>query len=200
MGALGSPDEIEEVIAQASRRRRMMTADGVAGLLMVTIAERTRLKLKTIGACDISKAERGKIAKERKRERDRSRQEQRRRAAGRKDRKSYAGQSLSTLKPWEAVGMSRATWYRQRETRVSRIDINRKGDTPESHRRRSMHSPRARRVTHAMSDASPSPVPPSLPSTVGEAGRVGVRGMIPRRGCQGAGPHGSGDKSSEEAA
>ncbi len=52
------------------------------------------------------------MATERRRERDRQRHEARRRAAGAVDRETYEAQSASRNKPWEAVGMSRASWYR----------------------------------------------------------------------------------------
>ena len=45
-------------------------------------------------------------------ERHRDRETARRRAAGAVDRETYESQSLSRQKPWEALGMSRATWYR----------------------------------------------------------------------------------------
>lgn len=52
------------------------------------------------------------MATERRRERDRQRHETRRRAAGAVDRETYEAHSASRNKPWEAVGMSRASWYR----------------------------------------------------------------------------------------
>jgi len=45
-------------------------------------------------------------------ERHRDRDTARRRAAGAVDRKTYESQSVSRQKPWVALGMSRATWYR----------------------------------------------------------------------------------------
>ncbi len=45
-------------------------------------------------------------------ERDRKRKETSRRAAGAVDRKTYESRSAARLRPWEALGMSRATWYR----------------------------------------------------------------------------------------
>ncbi len=48
----------------------------------------------------------------RRRERDRRRDEARRRAAGAIDRETYEANSVSRQKPWEALGMSRASWYR----------------------------------------------------------------------------------------
>nr|MBP6520281.1 hypothetical protein [Shewanella sp.] len=45
-------------------------------------------------------------------ERDKNRKQAARRAAGAVDRETYERQSLSRQKPWEALGMSRASWYR----------------------------------------------------------------------------------------
>jgi ElaB/YqjD/DUF883 family membrane-anchored ribosome-binding protein len=45
-------------------------------------------------------------------ERHRKRDEARRRAAGAVERATYEANSLTRQKPWEALGMSRASWYR----------------------------------------------------------------------------------------
>ena len=52
------------------------------------------------------------ISKDMAKGRDRARKEAARRAAGAVDRETYESQSLSRQKPWEALGMSRRTWYR----------------------------------------------------------------------------------------
>ncbi len=52
------------------------------------------------------------ISKDMAKERDRKRKEAARRAAGAIDRETYESQSLTRQKPWEALGMSRAKWYR----------------------------------------------------------------------------------------
>ena len=52
------------------------------------------------------------ISRDMAKERDRARKEAVRRAAGAVDRETYESQSLSRQKPWEALGMSRASWYR----------------------------------------------------------------------------------------
>lgn len=179
-------DELTGIVAQARKRRRMMTADGVAGLLLVTWAERSQIGLNTFGACDVSKVDRKRLAKERKRHRDRTRQEAKRRAAGRKDRKSHEATSLSRLRPWEAEGVSRATWYRRRETQVSRVDINPKGDTL---------------VSNPKGDTLAPTLPPaSKPIADGVAGRRRGLGDHPPAEFQEAEPHGSGDWIAEEAA
>lgn len=113
----------------ASGRKKMPPADAVAKMLFVRLKERTLLGLKTIGACDVSKADREIGAKERKRERDRNRQEQKRRELGRVDRKSYEAASLTKLQPWLEEGISRRTWERRRVASLSRIEISTNGDT-----------------------------------------------------------------------
>jgi len=52
------------------------------------------------------------ISKDMAAERDRKWHENKRRAAGVLERSVYEQNSLSKNKPWEALGMSRATWYR----------------------------------------------------------------------------------------
>jgi len=93
-------------------RKRMLArpvltfrADTLASRLGVTYAVRQELGLHTIGALDMTKAEREAARKLRARERESAR----RRARGAKPQ----AESLSRTKPWEAAGMSRATWYRR---------------------------------------------------------------------------------------
>jgi ElaB/YqjD/DUF883 family membrane-anchored ribosome-binding protein len=64
------------------------------------ISEDEQRELRTLISSDIAK------------ERDRARDTARRRAAGAVDRETYESRSLSRQKPWEALGMSRASWYR----------------------------------------------------------------------------------------
>lgn len=137
--------EIAELESKASQRKRMLGADPCAQMLCVTMAERTALGLKTIGAVDATSEERAAIAKERKREHDRTRQERNRKAEGRKDRRSYEAESISQKKPWEALGMKRATWYRKGkpeiETGVSRVEQRENGDTLVSRRQGEVAAP-----------------------------------------------------------
>lgn len=119
-----------EVAASVRHRTHDLRADGAAKLLCVTMEERIRLGLKTIGACDISKTERLKIMKAKKMESDRERQRVKRKSEGRKDRKQYVADSASKTRPWEAEGISRRTWYRRRGTSLSRVEDIRIGDTP----------------------------------------------------------------------
>lgn len=52
------------------------------------------------------------ISKDIARERHRKRERERRRKAGAVDREVYERESLSRQKPWKAIGISRAKWYR----------------------------------------------------------------------------------------
>lgn len=180
--------ELAAITSMASTRRRMMTADGAAGLIRLMWADRTRLDIRTIGACDVPKCERMKLAKERKRERDRNRQEARRRQDGRKDRKSHAASTIAALKPWEAEGVSRRTWFYRKAkagcTEVSRIEVKGNGDT----------------LVQSPGGLPPTPPPVSKPSADGEAVRRAGLGDNPPAELQEAGPHGNGDTLSEEAA
>jgi hypothetical protein len=59
------------------------------------------------------------VSPEFKREQERQRWHERRAAAGGLSRTEYLDRSLSRQRPWEAEGVSRATWYRRRETSPS---------------------------------------------------------------------------------
>ncbi len=118
--------EMDRIVLQEGWRAKPVGADQVAGMICVSFAERQALGLRTIGACDVSKAERSAAAAEAKREKDRRRQAEKRRAEGRVDRQTYLENSLSAQKPWEALGISRAKYYRQkdRETGVSPVTVD----------------------------------------------------------------------------
>jgi hypothetical protein len=78
--------------------------------LNLTYAQRSRLRIQTIGPCDISEAGMALIRKQKKRLRDRAR----RQLKGAKSRAEYLA-THRTLKerPWIAMGISRATYYRR---------------------------------------------------------------------------------------
>lgn len=168
---------------EEARRERMLPADAVAKLLYVTMAERTALGLKTIGACNFSRSDRQNAARQRKQERDRNRQKQKRRSEGRKDRASYEATSLSRLKPWETAGISRSAWYRaQRETGLSQIEIIGKGDTLVSRAEKAM------------------PLPRTQMEQARGAGLFAGLGDHPPAELQEAAPHGNGDTLTGRAA
>ncbi|MBO9122787.1 MULTISPECIES: thyroid transcription factor 1-associated protein 26 [unclassified Rhizobium] len=171
------------ILEETVKRKKMLSADAVAALMNVTLAERTTLGLKTIGSCDVTASERKEIARERKRELDRARQEQKRSAEKRKDRKSYEAHSLAKLKPWAAAGISRATWYRkQNETGLSPLLLITTGDT-------------------LVSQADLPPTPPRIQVRQARAaGMVGGLGHHAPAGLQGAEPHGIGDTLKDRVA
>jgi hypothetical protein len=94
------------IIAKLLKRPTMWKADTLGKRLNLTDAERTRLKIRTIGAADRPKhlrtaerSEKIRLAKEAKR-----------RAAGATARVL----SLAQLQPWKNEGISRRTWFRRR--------------------------------------------------------------------------------------
>ncbi len=185
---------LQMLAALGVNRRWMIKADAIAKLLLVTMEERTALGLRTIGACDMPIADRKKAAKDRKRERDRNRQERNRRALGMAVRNSEQAATLAVTKPWEAEGISRRTWfYRQKQncTEVSRIEINRNGDT---------------RVQNSINginetgEAAPSKTAIAPTKQAREAGLFAGLGDHPPAELQEAAPHGNGDTLKGRAA
>lgn len=108
---------LKKMVDQAMRWPRLEKADELGLQLGLTYEERAYLKITTIGACDVSKAERSRLRKERKRERDKLRARDRRLARGAQTREEYIANSLTTQRPWAAEGISRRTWERRREGR-----------------------------------------------------------------------------------
>jgi len=72
-----SSDQAERVAERVASEPRKFTADALAWRLRLSMAERTALKITTIGAFDMSKVEREAIQKERKRDRERARRAKR---------------------------------------------------------------------------------------------------------------------------
>lgn len=101
--------EAEAMIGRL-KQRKVWKADELGAALGVTAQERRRLGLTTIGACDETSAER--IARRRAADRDRKRAQ--RYLKGQVSRQEYLAKSMSSKRPWEAEGISRATWYRRR--------------------------------------------------------------------------------------
>lgn len=168
--------------------KRMLKADHVACLLMVSLEERTRLELKTIGAYDVPKEERTSLAKQRKRQLDRQRVAAKRRMQNplMRSQSEITAVSISAAKPWEQEGISRAGWYRRqrRETDMSRVyKKSTTGDTPVSIECRAISSPSNVEVK------SPPPSSQKNPSAQRE-GQVGFGDQSPTE-LQEAEPHGA---------
>jgi hypothetical protein len=95
--------EVQWRAARAAQQPLRWKADTLGKLLRLTDADRQRLRIKTIGACDVSKAERVRRVNER---RNAKRQKQ--------TREGYlAANTASRAEPWKAEGISRAKWYRR---------------------------------------------------------------------------------------
>ena len=102
-------------VAMRSPVPRLDNADDAAERLGLTYTDRTQFDIRTIGAIDVPKKERAKFAKQRRKERDRLYRNAQRRAAQKMTRAEYLAQYA---KPWIALKISRATWFRrQNETR-----------------------------------------------------------------------------------
>jgi hypothetical protein len=110
LGAVLPSEEINAIVQHVQASPRRFRADTLALLLRVTYRERTALKLTTIGCIDVTRAQRTRLRKERKRRA----QHARRRARGAMSRAEYLANSISRQQHWQAAGVSRATWYRHR--------------------------------------------------------------------------------------
>ncbi|KAB1068834.1 hypothetical protein [Methylobacterium planeticum] len=107
-----------EAELRARPRPARMKADTIAVLLGIRDEERRRLKLRTIGAVDRSAAQRKADAKVAHRDRMR-----RVRAKQWLERQAPKAPSISSLKPWEAEGISRSGWYAKRRLLASSPDV-----------------------------------------------------------------------------
>ena len=87
-------------------------ADTLAARLRLTAAERARHSIRTIGAIDESAADR---AEARRIKKQMGKQEARR-TAGAIPRGEFEAASTQRQQPWQALGISRRTWYRRRGT------------------------------------------------------------------------------------
>jgi hypothetical protein len=101
-------DELDAVLAKPLRWR----ADKLGRRLNLTETERSRLNITTIGTVDMTKDERAAARKARKRQAKR----EKRRKQGIKPRAEYEASAIGHGKPWEAEGVSKATWYRRQRT------------------------------------------------------------------------------------
>jgi hypothetical protein len=124
--------QCRDAALEALRRRRIDTADDCAAQLRLSYAERTRLRITTIGSFDVNKRQRAKLRKQRKRIRDRVRQATKRAQRGALPRSEYLARSLARTQPWKQHGIHRRTWERRRRRR--------------QHDRAARHWPRADRA------------------------------------------------------
>jgi hypothetical protein len=102
------PEELARLIEAVISKPLRWRAETLAKRLNLTEVDRCRLRITTIGAVDMTKAEREAARKVRKRQAMR----EKRRTSGTKPRAEYLAQSTEQAKPWMADGISRRTWYR----------------------------------------------------------------------------------------
>jgi hypothetical protein len=112
-------------INRTPRRQRMPTARLLGKRLRVTNAERERLKLWTIAASDLTAQQ----VLAWRRAKAKARMRRLRHLHGRKPRAKYEATSANRTKPWLAAGISRATWYRQRETSLCAVRLRSAANT-----------------------------------------------------------------------
>ncbi len=97
-----SPRDLERLISEVLHCPIKWSADKLAWKLRLSDATRTRLKIRTIGAYDVTREQRIARRKAKQVEYDRQRRPRKRQPIG---------------QPWIAASISRATWYRRnRET------------------------------------------------------------------------------------
>jgi hypothetical protein len=107
-------DEISALIDRINRMplyERKVNARQLGERLRVSNREHESLKLRTIAPFDMT----DKQLKEHRKAKDRARKNRQRRLAGCRARQEYLAQSLTGLRPWNAEGISRATWFRRKK-------------------------------------------------------------------------------------
>jgi hypothetical protein len=126
------PDgERERMLAdvdKASRPRH--TPDQLARMLGTTYARRQQCGHTMIGAIDVPKAERDRLAKENKRPKDRERSRRKGQERRKRARAEYLAQAQAKRDEIKASGRSRRTWYRRRRNGTSYVEsrLKREGD------------------------------------------------------------------------
>jgi hypothetical protein len=105
-----SDDERDSLLEQVERFPRIWTSAALAEALRLTEEERIALGgVPAIGAIDVTPEER----KQKRKERNTARMREARRAKNVQPRDQYLAKVKSSAKPWEADGVSRATYYRR---------------------------------------------------------------------------------------
>lgn len=104
-----SVGDTEALVHDVITNRKRWKAYPLGWQLKLSAHDRTKLRIRTIGAYDLPPNER----KKRRRLNDAARKAAARRAKGAKTRAAYLATSTCRSRPWEALGMSRRTWYRK---------------------------------------------------------------------------------------
>jgi hypothetical protein len=103
-----------QVLIDHKHKLKRLSPEAIAELLPTTFDDRQAMELWTFGAIDMSPRQRRNASKKERRRKERERVAKKRQAAGAKPR----AESISRTKPWEAEGISRATWHRRRKARL----------------------------------------------------------------------------------
>lgn len=117
------PPEVREDITNAIERAKLspfrgfMTGDTIARFLSVTREEVETIGLRLINAVGFTSLDRRELRKKK----SSLRSEARRRTNGSVPRKEYEEKSLSKLKPWDKLGISRSSFYLK--TKQERDDL-----------------------------------------------------------------------------
>jgi hypothetical protein len=104
---------VDAAVTLALKHPRPDKADALGTRLQLTFADRAFLRIKTIGACDVTKAERKRRRKARNREQARLRAASKRTERGAVPREQWLANSKSRTQPWKQQGISRRTYYRR---------------------------------------------------------------------------------------
>jgi hypothetical protein len=102
-------EDRDRLIAAVMNNPLRWRADTLGRMLGLTTAERSMLKIRTIGPIDSTAAER----KEARRLKNIDRKRAIRRAAGKSPR-DRSQKSINAQAPWKAAGINRSTWFRRR--------------------------------------------------------------------------------------
>jgi hypothetical protein len=163
--------ELDDFMADAMRSPRMWEFQELGDHLNLKEADRSALKIRTIGTSDMTPAER----KEHRKHANRLYQKAKRQARGATPRE----QCKSRLEPWKAVGMKRSTFYRwqkkQREigeTNSSAVNLVNTADETVS-----LSKPMAKRKPYRSSERLPGEaVRIRLPVSVSDQAGLGSHG------------------------
>jgi hypothetical protein len=138
-------ERLMEIMREVARSRKLPADDVVGRDFHLSYEERHQRRATAIGAYDVDRGARTRLAKARRQKRNRLRAEKKRRAAGAKPRAVYEANSLSQTKPWEAEGISRSTWERRRKAAAAAAGGFDASPSP--------HQPSSGGVTHLRQDA-----------------------------------------------
>ena len=105
--------EVSERLQRKGKDYRLYSGSTAGRMLNLSHIERVEAEAWTLAAVDVSGTEAKALAHERKVAAQRARRKATRAVQGCKPRDQYEAESAEKKKPWQAVGMSRRTWYRR---------------------------------------------------------------------------------------